>query len=114
MKFPIGTRVRVYCHGASDYGADFVETSQIWTGTVKGVCGAPGMILIHPDGEQPGVRARAHEKSCRRLVKKERRRVYIYEDSIPPSDNTTGWSGTLYGTQPGGAVEFVEVRRERK
>lgn len=95
-KFLLGDRVKVYCYGQEVLGADFTETVLIWSGTVMGHCDARGVLSIHPDGEPSGVRAAAHEKACRKPLKKERRRVWIHRRM----DETDEVSQSAHGQVP--------------
>lgn len=65
-------------------------------------------IVVRLDG---GGDVAVHPKQCRRLVKRERRRITLYADS----DGSAVWGKVVTAVgefKPAERVEFVEVRRK--
>lgn len=108
MKKPlaIGDRVRVYALAVLDAGdGTGVATHGPFVGKVIRVKDSGHVYVKDEDGEWI-----AHVKQCRRLKKKERRRVWVGEDDINARKGIVPifyhWPGT-------GRLEFIEVRRPK-
>lgn len=108
MKFKVGDRVAVY--GSSRGDALFSE-------------GARAVIVAGPDSEsfleiqfEAGAREKGlvHPKQCRRLVKKERRCIWVDEPNLRDLAKTKGGQREVFiSTRPmPRAVEFVEVKKK--
>lgn len=89
----VGDRVAVYT-GGNRYVAEIADMLNDGTLRFERV-GAIGSFYAHP-------------KQCRRLIRRERRRVYIQEN---PATKELGF-GWVDGRPGQGWVEFVEVRRK--
>jgi hypothetical protein len=109
--FQVGDRVAVYGHGGIGW--------KRWTGRVLDP--TKGAEILGPDFirveiEKLNEVVHAHEKQCRRLVKKPRRRVWLGEDDMKEKGLVTGWGGIVdisaTGKPEKGFVEFIEVRRK--
>lgn len=98
-KFPIGTRVRVY---ATLNGA-VAETK----GSVTRIRTTDGMLYVNLDGRRGEIVA--HPMQCRKLVKKERRRIWLMKSHI---EMRAYWTLTL-PEKPDDYIEFVEARRKK-
>lgn len=102
-KFKVGDRVRVYGH------SDCARES--FGGVVKEIHGA--WLKVYSDG---GSLVAAHPKQCRKLVKKERRRVWVNRGYLAQLPNDPG--GYICSVPPAKSietsyVEFIEVRRRK-
>lgn len=126
-KFKVGDRVRVYgwfspeVGGGGDYldGAkgEIIEYSEVnmWL----------RIFLDEPISEHVGLTlnerrtiADVHPKQCRRLVKKERRRIWVSEFSLTQVSSVGPYSCFVYPSRPESdasnpGVEFVEVRKRK-
>lgn len=101
--FQVGDRVRVY----GPYGQGSVDT-----GRVQELIGE-GLLKLKLDSDGYPV---VHPKQCRRLVKRERRRVWITERkllelAIDPDGEVSAMISKAKKVQDD--VEFVEVRRRK-
>jgi hypothetical protein len=101
MKFKVGDRVRIY--GANTQDGTI-------TGTVVELR-PDDWILVKYDGGMPsGMHKSHHPKQCRRLVKKERRRVRLHYRGSAVS---VSWCWPTHDpSNCDGCFEFIEVRRK--
>jgi|SRR5271157_2534169 len=94
-KFKVGDRIRIY-------GFDSDDATLVLARTVVSV--SPN--LIETDGGEF-----CHPKQCRRLVKKQRRRVWILEDDLVfDSDGTSDCLLSTEKLHPTD-IEFIEVKK---
>lgn len=100
-KFQAGDRVRVYENAES-----------ILTGTVADLGGGKVRVLIEPHGASWVF----HPKQCRKLVKKERRRVWIAcrDSGLSVFGGKLVNPAGIFRSPSPEFVEFVEVRRKAK
>lgn len=71
MKFKVGDRVRVY---------GFLNPCAVAKGIIVDLIGP--IVVFNEDGDLEKQRFSAHHKQCRRLVKKERRRLWIQNTDL--------------------------------
>lgn len=108
----VGDRVAVYGAIFSTKKKEYFGSAVDWRkGEVVGTVQAGDMIVFK---DEWGEDFTAHPKQCRRLVKKERRRVWVYQDRL---GSITEQPTAYYRDQPpddspGHWVEFIEVRRK--
>jgi len=105
MKFEVNDVVRVYRLN------DATLNEQILRGEILEVC-TNGTLKILCTKERLAILA--HPKQCRRLKKKERRRVWIYENTL--KDIEDGRRGSFLAqnislTPFDNCIEFIEVKR---
>lgn len=107
--FKVGDRVRTY----AGYSGDCISVK---AGVIKNIL-PKGVLEIAEDGVKDGTRW-AHPKQCRRLKKKERRRIWIRKKSdnfpLSTSANRLNEEVLLFPPQPLVSkyyVEFVEVKK---
>lgn len=106
MKFEVGNRVKVYGHiptiGGFSYGA---------VGTVTKVGPCATKVTVDCGFAQGHIEV--HVKQCRKLVKKERRRVWVHERALnhdqPSNYVIANPNSDLLG---GGYIEFIEVKKK--
>ena len=110
MKFKVGDRVAIFGYHGSRLGsgnADFYARGT--RATVVQVCNDSEIIVKSGRSE-----FEIHPKQCRRLVKKERRRMWLDFDG---GRNTIG-NGVAYpayhANYGGYYTEFVEVKRKKR
>lgn len=81
-----------------------------FVGRVEALCDDGYTMLVQHDGTNHQVRY--NEKQCRRLVKKQRRRVWVkFDDSNVVHRAYQNKSQALFDYNPDSLVEFVEVKR---
>lgn len=111
-KFNIGDKVRVYGHGWKCGVELFVDTMNIWDAEVMGI--EIHLMVVHPISSVPIARAFVYHQQCRRLVKRERKRVWLSQQSVPTATQVTE-AATVFGFRPDNraTIEFIEVRRKK-
>lgn len=120
MKFKVGDRVAVYGSVSPSAGGSvaFVGGARGTVYTVQ----SNGALEIELD-ERPENFAKnedlivdgIHPKQCRRLVKKERKRVWVAADryDMIRASSAQVHIGDIYTKPQQGFIEFVEVRRKK-
>jgi len=108
MKFKVGDRVSVYDHDKDLFGAK---------GTVYSAYGL-GKPVVIVKLDKPNEHANIptiYVNQCRRLVKKKRRRIWVYELASSFDETSkidfTGYRQVSTREKPGW-LEFVEVKRK--
>ena len=107
-KFKVGDRVRVYGHRTNDWmpftgtvvQRDYPELNDRsgCTLAVEADAGKVGVFLVHP-------------KQCRKLVKKERRRVWVvFREDYDGVEYTAPAEIGIASRDKARAVEFVEAK----
>ena len=110
MKFKVGDRVAVYGHRCLEWMRTAGTVLQVATDKHEG---CTMLIKVPQRGD-----VYAHPKQCRRLVKKERRRVYIPLNDLHARLNFKSAAELLsyLEIETDGSpnyMEFVEVRRKK-
>jgi hypothetical protein len=100
-KFKVGDRVRVY-------GGTNPDEGEFFDGTVRQI---EGRWLVVKDDRNGEVVSSFHVKQCRKLVRKERRRVWIRESIIPIRGDLLDNPPAEHSEQF--FIEFVEVRKRK-
>lgn len=103
-KFKVGDRVAVYGNIRNSSGY-YVRGAYA---SVHAITAADEIEIIPDDNSYPERRFTVHPKQCRRLVKKERRRVWVSLGSLYRS----GDSMPVFFEQQAGCREFIEVRKK--
>jgi hypothetical protein len=104
MKFKEGDRVAAY--GTDANGDPVVVRAEVVSLNADGTLGLRGDTYKDELYDFSCV----HPKQCRRLVKRERRRVWCFDDGY---ENLEGPFVTETPSTPERWIEFVEVRRRR-
>ncbi len=113
MREPLkaGDRVRVY-GPVADRKHNHTAVSHDFVGTVKNATQAPDFLIVTSDYDS-GEKF-CHPKQCRRLIKKERRRVWLdprwVDGEVIVDGRAVAYTGKV--DQPAHMVEFVEVRKK--
>lgn len=106
-KLKPGDRVRVYGTGFRN-GEAFGTSASVHNGIVRNIHGvfisvtlsSRDWICVHP-------------KQCRKLVRKERRRIFVYPSEFSKPEAYRVYAYTKESNRNTGAIEFVEVRKKK-
>lgn len=106
--FNVGDRVMVY--GSAQVGDQINGMAAV----IANFCDDPEWMNVNIAGQRPLITV--HRKQCRRLVKKERKRVWIHANAASQNRVTDdGWSVFLeypVCAAAGPWIEFIEVLHE--
>lgn len=102
-KLKVGDRVAAYIGGTVDHQPHRViaEIEEVDIHHPKGM-----VRIIYGKGTDEWGRWVVHPKQCRKLIRREPRRVWIFES--PGLDNNISWTPP---PNPSGWIEFQEVRK---